>query len=95
MNKTELIDKVSTITGVPKQTISTVINGVIEAVIQAVCAGEKVQIIDFGSFERRKRKERDGRSPKTGDKIVIPEADVPAFSAGKAFKDRVNESGKS
>ena len=95
MNKTELIDKVSTMTGVPKQTISTVINGAIEVIIRAVCDGEKVQIIDFGAIEKRKRKARTGRSPKTGEEIVIPEADVPVFSAGKAFKDVVKASGKS
>lgn len=95
MNKSELIAKVSSITGIPKQTISTVIDEIINAVVQAVCTGEKVQIIDFVAIERRKRKQRTGRDPKTGNEILIPEADVPVFSAGKAFKDKVRESGKS
>ncbi|MEO8894126.1 MAG: HU family DNA-binding protein [Coleofasciculaceae cyanobacterium] len=79
-------------TGLSRRTISTVINGTIDVAIQAVCAGERVQIIDFGAIARRKRNARTGRSPKTGEEITIPEAYVPAFSAGKAFKDMVKAS---
>ena len=57
--------------------------------MEAVSEGDKVTLVGFGSFERRHRKEREGRNPKTGDKMVIPETEVPAFSAGKLFKDRV------
>jgi DNA-binding protein HU-beta len=92
MNKKELVDRVALATGLSKQTITQVVNAVIDAVMKAVCAGEKVQIVDFGSIEPRKRKARSGRSPKTGAEITIPETVVPAFSAGKAFKDMVNTS---
>lgn len=92
MNKKELVDQVAIATGLPKQTITQVLNAVITAVMQAICAGDKVRIVDFGSLEARKRKARLGRSPKTGAEITIPESVVPAFSAGKAFKDMVNGS---
>ena len=52
-------------------------------------AGDKVTLVGFGSFESRERKAREGRNPKTGDKMEIPATRVPAFSAGKLFKDRV------
>jgi DNA-binding protein HU-beta len=50
---------------------------------------DKVTLVGFGSFESRERKAREGRNPKTGDKMEIPATRVPAFSAGKLFKDRV------
>jgi DNA-binding protein HU-beta len=46
-------------------------------------------LVGFGSFERRDRKEREGRNPKTGEKMSIPATKVPAFSAGKLFKEKV------
>jgi DNA-binding protein HU-beta len=53
--------------------------------------GHKVQITGFGTFEPRKRKKRKGRNPQTGAMIDIPASRVPAFSAGKSLKDRVNK----
>ena len=53
--------------------------------------GKKVQITGFGTFEPRKRKRRKGRNPQTGSIIDIPATRIPAFSAGKALKDRVNK----
>lgn len=53
--------------------------------------GQKVQITGFGTFEPRKRKRRKGRNPQTGSIIDIPATRIPAFSAGKALKDRVNK----
>ena len=46
-------------------------------------------LVGFGSFESRERKAREGRNPKTGDKMEIPATKVPAFSAGKLFKEKV------
>ena len=57
--------------------------------MQAVSDGDKVTLVGFGSFERRDRKEREGRNPKTGEKMSIPATKVPAFSAGKLFKEKV------
>ena len=57
--------------------------------MEAVAEDNKVTLVGFGSFERRHRKEREGRNPKTGEKMLIPETNVPAFSAGKLFKDKV------
>jgi len=50
---------------------------------------KKVSILGFGSFEPRERSARQGLNPKTGEKIKIPAKRVPAFTAGKLFKDRV------
>ncbi len=72
--------------------------GIVEAVFgteprsgiiaNALESGEKVQITGFGTFEIRDRKARAGRNPRTGETIQIAASRVPAFSSGKAFKDR-------
>jgi len=54
-------------------------------------AGRRVQITGFGTFETRKRKARQGRNPRTGETIKIPAAKVPAFTPGKALKERVRK----
>ena len=57
--------------------------------MEAVAGGDKVSLVGFGSFEPRDRKARDGRNPQTGKTIKIPATTVPAFSAGKGFKQLV------
>jgi DNA-binding protein HU-beta len=61
----------------------------VEAIMEAVVAGEKVTLVGFGSFERRERSAREGRNPQTGETLQIAATKVPAFSAGKLFKERV------
>ncbi|MBE9068680.1 MAG: HU family DNA-binding protein [Cyanobacteria bacterium J06636_28] len=89
MNKGELIDAVATSTDLSKNVIDNIVSATIETVMDTVADGEKVTLIGFGSFEPRDRKARDGRNPKTGEVIKIPATTIPAFSAGKGFKDRV------
>ena len=89
MNKGELVDKVAEQAGVTKKQADAVISAATEAITEAVSEGDKVTLVGFGSFERRDRKEREGRNPKTGEVMVIPATKVPAFSAGKAFKQAV------
>ncbi len=89
MNKGELIEAIATSTDLPKNVIDTVVAATVNTVVDRVANGEKVSLVGFGSFEPRDRKARDGRNPKTGEVIKIPATTVPAFSAGKAFKERV------
>lgn len=89
MNKGELVDSVAEKSGVTKKQADLVISAVVESIMEAVSTGDKVTLVGFGSFESRDRKEREGRNPKTGEKMLIPATKVPAFSAGKLFKDRV------
>ncbi|HAN46597.1 MAG TPA: DNA-binding protein [Cyanobacteria bacterium UBA8156] len=89
MNKGELVDAIVEKAGVPKRTAETVLSATLEAIVEAVAEGEKVTLVGFGSFESRVRKAREGRNPKTGAKMDIPETVVPAFSAGKSFRERV------
>lgn len=91
MNKGELIGAVADKVEVPKKTADAVLTATIESIMEAVSKGDKVTLVGFGSFEARERKQREGRNPKTGQTMTIPATTVPAFSAGKAFKEKVAE----
>ena len=90
MNKTELITAISNSAGLSKKDASAALDAMLSAVMDEVAAGNKVSILGFGTFEKRHREARTGRNPRTGEATEIPESDVPAFKAGKGFKDKVN-----
>ena len=92
MNKGELVNAVAQTTGVTKKEVDTIVSATLDKIVDIVATGGKVTLVGFGSFESRDRKARDGRNPKTGEKITIPATTVPAFAAGKAFKERVSAS---
>ena len=89
MNKSELVDAVANKAEVTKKQAEIVISATIETIMEAVAGDDKVTLVGFGSFEARDRKAREGRNPKTNEKMSIPATKVPAFSAGKLFKERV------
>ncbi|NLZ92884.1 MAG: HU family DNA-binding protein [Firmicutes bacterium] len=89
MNKSELISVVAEKTGFTKKDTEKVVNAVFDGIGEALAKGDKVQIIGFGTFDVRDRKEREGRNPATGETITIPAVKVPVFKAGKALKDSV------
>lgn len=92
MNKAELIAAVAEKTGFTKKEAENAVNAFVSAVEGALIAGEKVQLIGFGTFETRERKARQGRNPrKPGETISIPASKAPVFKAGKALKDAVNK----
>jgi len=89
MNKSELVSKVADKAQVSKKDTEKVVNAVFESISSALDEGDKVQIIGFGTFEVRSRKEREGRNPSTGEVIKIPATNVPVFKPGKALKEKV------
>ena len=89
MNKSELVDAVANKAEVTKKQAEIVISATIETIMEAVAGDDKVTLVGFGSFESRDRKAREGRNPKTNEKMSIPATKVPAFSAGKIFKEKV------
>jgi DNA-binding protein HU-beta len=92
LTKADLIDALSGEFEMSKRQVGEMIDMLLEEIQSALQAGEKVQLIPFGSFVVRERKKREGRNPKTGEKLVIAARRVPAFSAGKALRDAVNGS---
>ena len=91
MNKTELVEKIAEKSELSKKDAEKALNAFIDAVTEAVAKDDKVQLIGFGTFERRRREERAGRDPRTGNPITIPASNTPAFKAGKAFKEALNK----
>lgn len=89
MNKGELVDQVAEKANVSKKQAEAVLAAAIDSIMEAVSGGDKVTLVGFGTFELRERKEREGRNPKTGEVMTIPATKVPAFSAGKQFKESV------
>ena len=90
MNKTELIASVATKAELTKKDAEKAVKAVFDTVAEALTAGDKVQVIGFGTFETRERAARTGRNPQTGKEIKIAASKSPAFKAGKGLKDQVN-----
>lgn len=91
MNKAELIGAISEKAGLSKKDAEKSLNAFVEAVSDALAAGEKIQLVGFGSFEVKQRAEKEGINPQTKAKIIIPASKHPVFKAGKALKDSVSK----
>lgn len=89
MNKGELVAKISEDLDMTQKQVDEVVSALLEEVKNQVAKGEKITLTGFGTFQKRDRKGRIGRNPRTGEEIKIPASSVPAFSAGKQFKDTV------
>ena len=87
MNKEELVQEVSKKSKVTQKETAEIINALMETIEKTVAKGKKVTLVGFGTFEARKRAARTGRNPQTGKEIKIAAKTVPAFSAGKKFKE--------
>ena len=91
MNKAELIAKIAEESKLTKKAAETALDAFVTSVEEALKKGEKVQLVGFGTFEQRQRNERTGCDPRTKTQITIPASKVPAFKAGKAFKEAVDQ----
>jgi DNA-binding protein HU-beta len=90
MNKTDLVNCVVEQTGLMKKDCEKLVVAFTDSITDTLAKGEKVQIAGFGTFEVRKRAEREGRNPLTGETLKIAAGKVPAFKAGKALKEKIN-----
>ena len=90
MNKEELVQEIAKKASVTQKEAAEVLGALIETIQKTVSKGKKVTLVGFGTFESRKRAARIGRNPQTGKELKIPASTVPAFSAGKKFKEMVN-----
>ena len=89
MNKSELVSAIAAESGLTKADSKKALDAAVAAISKALKDGDKVTLVGFGTFSRRERAARKGRNPQTGKEIKIAAKKVPAFSAGKAFKDMV------
>ena len=89
MNKEELVKEVSKKAKVSQKATADILAATLETIQKTVSKGKKVTLVGFGTFEPRKRAARMGRNPQTGKELKIAAKTVPAFSAGKKFKELV------
>ena len=90
MNKLQLTEAVAAKADISKKVAAEAVNAVIDAIAEALAAGEDVKIAGFGGFEVKERAARTGRNPKTGEAVEIAASKYVAFSAGSSLKDKVN-----
>ena len=89
MNKTELVNAVAEKADFSKKDADKAVAAVLDSITDALAQGDKVQIVGFGTFEVRARAEKQGRNPKTGEAMIVPASNLPAFKAGQALKEAV------
>ncbi len=89
MNKQDLVEQVAAQLDLSKRAATEAVDVVVDSIKRAVAKGDKVSIPGFGSFEKRARGARVARNPQTGAAIKVAATSVPAFKAGKEFKEQV------
>ena len=89
MNKEELVKEVSKKSKVSQTATADILAATLETIQKTVSKGKKVTLVGSGTFEARKRAARTGRNPQTGAALKIAAKTVPAFTAGKKFKELV------
>ena len=90
MTKADLVNAMAEKAGLSKTDAEKALKSFVDAVTEALKAGEKVALVGFGTFSVGERGARTGQNPQTGKKIEIAAAKTPKFKAGKALKDAVN-----
>ena len=91
MKKTELVAAIAEKAGISKKDADKAVAAFVETVTEALKAGDKVQLIGFGTFEVRERAARTGINPQTKKTITIAASKSPVFKAGAAFKSAVSK----
>lgn len=91
MKKSELIAAIAEKSNLSKKDAEKALTATIDTIVETVAAGDKIQLVGFGTFEQRQRNARTGIDPRTGNSIEIAASKVPAFKAGQAFKTAVNK----
>ena len=94
MNKSDFIDAIAARTELSKVASGKALDAVTDIIVEAVAKGDGVSLVGFGSFKAAARAAREGKNPKTGEKIKIAATTVPKFSAGATFKAAVAEASK-
>ncbi len=90
MTKAELVDEVAKNSELSKKDAEVIVQTVLDSIVDSLKSGEKVELRGFGSFRLRERASRQGRNPKTGEKVFVPAKKVPYFKPGKELKELIN-----
>jgi integration host factor subunit beta len=90
MNKSDLAKSVALTANLPKKTAEDVVNTIFESLSQELAEGGRIEIRGFGSFYSKTYDAREGRNPRTGEAINVPEKTHVLFRVGKELKGRVD-----
>ncbi|MET9511740.1 HU family DNA-binding protein [Streptomyces flavidovirens] len=93
MNKAQLVEAIADKVG-GRQQAADAVDAVLDAIVRATVAGDRVSVTGFGSFEKVERPARYARNPQTGERVRVKKTSVPRFRAGQGFKDLVSGSKK-
>ena len=91
MNKSDLVSAIAERSGLSKKDSEKALNAAFDAITDALEAGERIQLVGFGTFDVKERPARVGRNPRTKETITIAASRIPMFKAGKILKDTVNK----
>ena len=95
MTKADLVEEVARVSELTKKHAEIIVNTVFDSIVDALRKDEKIELRGFGSFRIRQRRSRQGRNPKTGDKVDVPAKRIPYFKPGKELKELINTSAES
>ena len=90
MTKADLVEEVIRVAGLSKKDAESVVNTVFNQILEALRSDDKIELRGFGSFRVRRRRSRQGRNPKTGDRVDVPSKRIPYFKPGKELRDLIN-----
>jgi integration host factor subunit beta len=91
MTKSELIERISQkVPQVAKRDVEVIVQAIFESMLGALRSEQRIEIRGFGSFAVKTRLPREGRNPKTGQKVQVPRRRTPYFTVGKELRDRLN-----
>jgi len=91
MTKADIVEKVSSLTGLTKVETEASLNGFIVSISESLANGDPVDIRGFGSFIIKKRNAREARNPATDEVINLKDRYIPYFKVSKILKKRVND----
>jgi integration host factor subunit beta len=92
MIKSELVQKIAENNPhLYQRDVENVVNAILDAIGDALARGDRVELRGFGAFSVKSRPAREGRNPRTGEKVPVAQKDIPFFKSGKEMRERINE----
>ena len=90
LTKAQIIESIQNQTGFPKSKSSDIVESLLEIIKSTLASGEDVLVSGFGKFSVRKKNERKGRNPATGEAMMLDARKVVTFKSSGKLRDRVN-----
>jgi integration host factor subunit beta len=93
--KSELVGRVAAANPhLYQRDVENVVNAILDAISEALARGDRVELRGFGAFSVKSRPAREGRNPRTGERVSVEEKSVPFFKSGKEMRARLNKGGQ-